>query len=106
MITAGLNMIFDLNFIGLTISLSVIILFYTVVCIYAHSKFQTYITLMLTWLLGAAITCIFVGGAIFVTADIITGKYFLKKTLSIQRLQKFKSVSLFMKQRSLPTQNL
>lgn len=72
MITAGLNMIFDLNFIGLTISLSVIILFYTVVCIYAHSKFQTYITLMLTWLLGAAITCIFVGGAIFVTADIIT----------------------------------
>lgn len=72
MITAGLDMVFNLNFIGLTISLSVIIMFYAFVCLYAHSKFQTHATLVFALLLGTAITCVFVGGAIFVIADIIT----------------------------------
>ena len=74
MITAGLDMVFDLNFIGLTVSLSIIIVFYAIICLYAHSKFQTNLTMVLTWLLGTAITCVFVGGAIFVIGDIITGK--------------------------------
>ncbi|XP_036362449.1 chitin synthase chs-2-like isoform X1 [Octopus sinensis] len=71
MITAGLDMVFGITFVVPSILVCLLLLVYMCICMFAPSKIQTYVTIFLIFIFGTAISCVFIGGAVYIIKDII-----------------------------------
>eukprot|EP00106_Octopus_bimaculoides_P019110 XP_014786552.1 PREDICTED: uncharacterized protein LOC106880903 [Octopus bimaculoides] len=64
-------MVFGLSFMVPSILVCVVVLAYMSVCIFTDSKFQTNVTIFLIFIFGTAISCVFVGGAVYIIKDFL-----------------------------------
>ncbi|XP_036356166.1 chitin synthase chs-1-like, partial [Octopus sinensis] len=71
LITAGLDLLFEITFVAPTVLVCMILLGYMIICMFVPTKIQVYITTFLIFVFGIAISCVFIGITIIVARDII-----------------------------------
>lgn len=74
MLTAGMDMVFGISFVYFTPAVCAALIIYAILCMNVHTKLQTMITAVLMFALGVSMSCVVIGGVVFVVKDLIKGK--------------------------------